>query len=63
VLDAATGKELPGFGVEDVEPLMNVDGVKLPLKWKGGRDSAGLAGRMVRVRFYFRDAYVYALGA
>lgn len=61
MLDAATGAELPGFGVEETVPMMNVDGLRLPLLWKGG-DSSTLKGRQVRVRVYFRDAYVYALG-
>jgi|EP01049_Picozoa_sp_SAG25_P012304 hypothetical protein len=63
VLDADTGMELPGFGVEQTRAMMNVDGARLPLRWRGGRDSSSLEGRRVRVRIYFRDAYVYALGA
>ena len=63
VLDAASGEELEGFGVAQTVPMMDVDGQRLPLRWKNGRDTASLVGKRVRVRLYFRDAYVYALGA
>ena len=68
-LDAATGRELPGFGARDVVPLLDVDGLRLALRWKrpgapaGVADSTALAGRSIRLRVYFRDATVFAVGA
>eukprot|EP00040_Diaphanoeca_grandis_P030981 m.184414 g.184414 ORF g.184414 m.184414 type:complete len:512 (+) comp32187_c0_seq2:119-1654(+) len=69
VLDAATGDELPGYGVRQANVLMNIDGQKLPLQWRDGDgnstlvDTSPLAGRAVRLRLYFRDTIVYAVGA
>ncbi|MCC6262244.1 MAG: glycosyl hydrolase family 32 [Bryobacterales bacterium] len=36
------------------------DGTKLALNWKGGRSLAELAGKDVSIRFYVRDARLYA---
>ena len=36
VLDAATGEEIPGFGVKQAMPMKDVDGLRLPLRWKKG---------------------------
>ena len=70
VLDASTDQELPGYGLEQTIAMMNVDGQQMPLRWRQGGggggapyDTSSLAGRRVRVRFYFRDATIYALGA
>ncbi|MCP4640908.1 MAG: hypothetical protein GY851_10765 [bacterium] len=38
----------------------NVDGEALPLRW-GGKTGAGLAGQMVRLRFFLRDAKIYGV--
>jgi hypothetical protein len=46
---------------------MGVDGLRLKLEWLGANgelvDTVPLAGRRVRIRIYFRDATVYAIGA
>lgn len=67
VLDAKTGKELPGYGVMNTKPIMAADGLKLRLEWEGKDrsivDTVQLAGKRVRLRLHFRDATVYAVGA
>ena len=67
VLDGVTGDELAGYGVGDTVPMEDVDGLRLPLKWRGRSgttiDTSPLAGKLVRLRIYFRDATVFAVGA
>ena len=57
----ARGRPIPGFEKEKCI-VQDKDGVDLPLRW-AGRDTPALAGRIVAVRFYLRDATIYALGA
>ena len=40
--------------------FMDVDGTALPLRW-GEKDTTGLTGRDVCLRFYLRDARIYAV--
>merc|ERR1712232_175259 len=67
VLDATTGDEIPGYGVEQAHVMMDADGLRLPLQWKTADGkligSEGLVGKQVRLRIYFRDTTVYAVGA
>ena len=67
VLDGATDEEIPGYGVSDTLPMEDVDSLNLPLKWRssGGTtvDTSPLAGKTVKLRIYFRDATIYAVGA
>ena len=67
VLDADSGLEIAGYGVNETRPLMGVDGLQLVLQWNGPAggavDTTPLVGRRVRIRLYFRDATIYALGA
>lgn len=68
VLDAATGHELAGYGVGQAIVMTNTSGLRLPLRWhatggNGTVDTAAIVGRSVRLRLYFRDATVYAVGA
>ena len=52
----------PIAGFERAKCLLeNVDGRDLPLAWQGA-DTASLAGRKVRLRFYLRDAKIYGVG-
>ena len=79
VLDASTGKEIPGYGVNESNVQMNVDGLNLPLLWQKKNNASeysvrssnnvnnlvgttALAGRRVRLRLYFRDSTIYAVG-
>ena len=68
VLDADTGEEIRGYGVDNASVKMGTDGLKLLLQWRGTKDgelvnTTPLAGHRVRVRVYFRDATVFAVGA
>ena len=42
--------------------FVDVDSSALPLRW-GERDTTGLAGREICLRFYLRDARIYAVNA
>jgi hypothetical protein len=53
------GAVIPGFEREQCI-FRDVDGVRLPLQWPG-QDPKALAGRKVALRFYFRDATIYAV--
>lgn len=48
VLDAATGRAIPGFAAADWIPP-GIDGVAVPARWRGG--SALPCGRPIRLRF------------
>jgi hypothetical protein len=68
VLDADTGAEIAGYGVNETVAKMNIDGLRLVLQWRDGAtgevvDTTSLGGRRVRLRLYFRDATVFAVGA
>jgi hypothetical protein len=62
-LDADSGKVLPGYEHERCV-MMNVSGTQLQLEWNG---SAPLhtqhAGQRVRLRMFYRDASIFAVGS
>lgn len=58
-LQGEDGTLLPGFSLEDSEPLFG-DSVDRPVTWKGHPDLAQHAGKAVRLRFALRDADLYA---
>ncbi len=58
VLDAG-GRVLEPFSRKQSIAVKR-DGTRLALSWKGGRTLAELAGRDVAIRFYVRDASLYA---
>ena len=57
-LQDAAGQPLPGFALEDCQPLTG-DFIDQTVAWKGG-SLAALAGRPVRLRAVLRDADLYA---
>ncbi|MCA9006012.1 MAG: hypothetical protein KDA70_12140 [Planctomycetaceae bacterium] len=59
-LQDSTGKPLPGFTLEDCEPIYG-DHIARIVKWKQGSDVSSLAGQPVRLRFDMQDADLYAL--
>lgn len=57
-LQDAEGKALPGFALEDCQPLQG-DSLRHLVSWKGG-DLKALAGKPTRLRCVARDASLYA---
>jgi hypothetical protein len=60
LLDQA-GQPIPGYEKENCV-FGDVDAPNLPLVW-GGRNAAELVGKTVQLRFYFRNARIYAVTA
>ena len=54
------GRALPGFALDDMDPLYG-DQLDAPISWKGGGDLSALIGTPVRLRFELRDADVFSL--
>jgi len=52
------GNALPGFGLDDAEPLA-VNSTRAELRWKGG-SLAPLRGKLIRLRFHARETQLYA---
>jgi hypothetical protein len=59
-LQDADGKALPGFSLEDAEPLFG-DSIDRIVHWKKGADVSPHAGKPVRLRFLLNDADLYSL--
>ena len=59
-LQDADGRPLPGFALEDCEPIWG-DHIARFVKWKSGEDVSAQAGKPVRLRFVLEDADLYAL--
>jgi hypothetical protein len=57
-LDTA-GQAIPGYTRDDCR-LMYGDLLDGPVLWQGGREVRALANRPLRLRFYLRDADLYA---
>jgi hypothetical protein len=55
----AGGGPIKGFALADC-PVIYGDGLDRTVKWKGGADLAGLAGRAVRLHFELKDADIYS---
>jgi hypothetical protein len=56
----AEGKPLPGFALEDCEPIFG-DHIARTVLWKQGADVSSLAGKPIRLRFVMHDADLYSL--
>lgn len=54
-----SGRPLPGFSLDDCEPVLG-NAVRKGVRWSGG-DLSKAAGRPVRLRFFMRDAKLYAM--
>ncbi len=53
------GRSLPGFGLEDAQPLSRVDGPRIQPRWVGQGDVASHQGRSIRLRFHLNNAHIY----
>jgi hypothetical protein len=56
----AQGKPLPGFGLDDCPDIFG-DAIDRTVDWDGSSDVGDLAGQSVRLRFFLKDADLYAL--
>ena len=61
IQDAATGDVLPGYEKER-SLMIDVDGLRLPLRWNGTATASWTKPKSVVFRIYFRDATIYSLG-
>lgn len=59
-LQDAEGHSLPGFALDDCDPLFG-DSVDRPVTWRGQGDLSSYRGTAVHLRFSLQDANVYAL--
>ena len=55
-----SGQALPGFGLEEMDPVFG-DQLDAPVAWKAGGDLSGLRGRPVRLRVVLQDADLFAV--
>jgi len=61
LLDAA-GQPLPGFGLEQAEPVVD-DQLHARLRWAGSSDLSALRGRKLAVQLEMANAMVYSISA
>jgi hypothetical protein len=54
------GTAVPGFALDDCEPIYGDDFASI-VKWKGGPSLAALAGQPVRLQFELADADIFSL--
>ncbi len=59
-LEDDQGRAVPGFALDDMEPLYG-DQLDAPIAWRGGGDLSALVGTAVRLRFELRDADVFSM--
>jgi hypothetical protein len=55
----AQGAPLPGFSVEECDPIQ-ADSVRQVVSWQSGAQVGGLSGRPVRLQFQLEDAKLFA---
>ncbi|QGQ28114.1 hypothetical protein [Gimesia maris] len=59
-LQDAAGIPIPGFSLDDCEPIYG-DHIARIVKWKQGSNVSSISGKPVRLRFKMQDADLYAL--
>ena len=52
-------KKLPGFTFEDADPMTR-SGLDDAVSWNGNSDLRALAGRSIKLRFYFKNSKLYS---
>ena len=55
----ANYKRLPGYGFNDADPIKE-SGLDYKVSWNGSSDVSALAGKSVKLRFYFKNAKLYS---
>jgi hypothetical protein len=58
-LQNAEGEALPGFSLDDCEPIID-DSIEHVVSWSGDSDVSKYAGTPVRIRFYMKDSDIYS---
>jgi hypothetical protein len=58
-LQLPTGEPLPGFGLNDCDPLFG-DSVDRTVSWQGQTDVSPLQGKSVRIKFFVQDGDLYS---
>jgi len=53
------GKPIPGYSLEDCSPVFG-DSLERKVAWKDGSDLSSLEGKIVRLKFYLKDADLYS---
>ena len=59
-LQDINGMPLPGFALDDCEPIIG-DSIEHVVSWKKGSDLSEHAGRPVRIRFEMQDSDLFSL--
>ncbi len=59
VLDPS-GQPIAGFARDEAVTIQDVDDLRVRPRWDGRADLDGLVGKTVRLRFYPRNAKLYA---
>lgn len=54
------GEPIAGYTRQDCRLLEHADGLRLRPRWQDHADLSGLEGKIVRLKFYLRDADLYA---
>ena len=57
--DAGTGKAIPGFSLEECDPIYD-DAIERIVSWNGNSELKALAGRPIRILYELKDADLYA---
>lgn len=55
----ADGKPVPGFALDDCEPIRG-DHITRVVKWRAGDDVGAQSGKTIRVRFEMSDGDLHA---
>jgi hypothetical protein len=53
------GNPLPGFALEDCQPVFG-DTIERQVTWKNGSDVSSISGKVVKLRFELKDADLYS---
>jgi len=56
----ATGQPIPGFARQDCREIKGIDELRLQPKWARHADLVSLNGKVIRLRFDFQNARLYA---
>ena len=55
----ANHKKLPGFSFDDADPITESSTAQ-PVSWNGNSNVSALAGKPIKLRFYFKNAKLYS---